>query len=77
MDQLEFHQTASRVAGNKEDKGSKAMAMAMATRVAGKPMATATKRTMAMATREAGEEEGNGKGNKSNGDGEEDGNGKQ
>jgi hypothetical protein len=45
-----------RVAGNKECKGSKAMAMAMAmaTRMAGKWSATATKRSMATATRVAG-----------------------
>ncbi len=63
-----------RVADNKEGEGDKAMAMA--TRVAGKWMAAATERVMAKATREVGKEEGNGKGNKSNGDGKEDGDGK-
>jgi hypothetical protein len=67
--------TAMRLAGDKEGKGGKGMAMA--TRVAGKRTATTTKRVIAMAARKAGEEEGNGKGNKSNGNGEEDGNGKQ
>jgi hypothetical protein len=42
-----------RVVGNKEGKGSKVMAMAMATRMAGTWSATATKRLMAMATRVA------------------------
>ncbi len=64
-----------RVAGKEEGKGGKAMAMA--TRVAGKRMATATKRVMAMKTREAGKEEGNGKGGKSNGNGKKDGDGEQ
>jgi hypothetical protein len=44
--------------------------MAMATRVASKRMAMATK------LREAGKEEGNGKGSKSDGGGKEDGDGK-
>ncbi len=43
-----------RVAGNKEGKGSKAMAMVMATRMAGKWSATAMTRLMALATRVAG-----------------------
>ena len=64
-----------RVAGDKEGKGGKAMVMA--TRVAGKQMATATKRAMARKTRQVDEDEGNGKGSKSNGDGKEDGNSKQ
>jgi hypothetical protein len=67
--------TAMRVAGIKEGKGGKAMAMA--TRVVGKQTATMTTRAMVTKTKEACEEEGNGKGNKSNGDGKEDGNGKQ
>ncbi len=46
-----------RVAGDKEGKGSKAMAMA--TRVAGERMATATKRAMAMKTRLGGAGGGN------------------
>ncbi len=46
-------------------------------RVMGKWTATATTRAMVTKTKEAGEEEGNGKGGKSNGDGEESGNGKQ
>jgi hypothetical protein len=66
---------AIRVAGNKEGKGGKAMAMA--TIVAGGQTVTATRRAMAMATKEVGEEEGNGKGNKSDVDGKEDGNSKQ
>jgi hypothetical protein len=60
---------AMRVAGNNEGKGGKAMAMA--TRVADELMAMATK------TREAGKEEVNGKGNKSNGNGKEDSNHEQ
>jgi hypothetical protein len=64
-----------RVAGNEEGKGG--MVMAMATRVAGKRTATAMKRAMSTATREVGKEEGNGKGDTSNGNGKEDGYGKQ
>jgi hypothetical protein len=64
-----------RVVGIKEGEGSKAMAMA--TRVAGERMATATTRAMVKKTKEAGEEEGNGKGGKSNGDGKKDGDCKQ
>ncbi len=41
-----------RVAGDEEGKGNKAMVMA--TRIAGKWTATATKRVMVMATRVAG-----------------------
>jgi hypothetical protein len=59
--------TAMRVAGDEEGEGGKAMATA--TRVAGERTATATKRAMATKTWEAGEEEGNGKGGKSCGDG--------
>jgi hypothetical protein len=66
---------AMRVAGAKEGKGGKVMAMG--TRVAGKQTATATTRAMVTKTKEVGEEEGNGKGSKSNGNGEEDGNGEQ
>ncbi len=66
---------AMRVAGKEEGKGGKAMAIAA--RVADNQTAMATKRAMLTATREAGEEEGNGKGDMSNGDGKEDGNGKQ
>jgi hypothetical protein len=51
--------------------------MVMAIRVVGEQMATALTRAMVTKTREAGEEEGNGKGGKSDGDGKEDGNGKQ
>jgi hypothetical protein len=51
--------------------------MAMATMVAGKQMEAARKRAMATKTREVGEEEGNGKGGKSNGNGKEEGNGKE
>jgi hypothetical protein len=63
-----------RVAGIKEGEGIK---MAMATRVAGKRTAMATTRAMVIKTKEVGEEEGNGKGSKSDGGGEEDGDGKQ
>jgi hypothetical protein len=49
----------------------------MATRVAGKRTATAQTRVMVTKTKEAGEEEGNDKGGKSNGNGEEDSTGKQ
>jgi hypothetical protein len=66
---------AMRVAGDEEGKGGKAVAIA--TRVAGKRTVMATRRAMAKATIEAGKEEGNGKGDKSNVDGNEDGNGKQ
>ncbi len=45
-----------RVAGDEEGKGSKALAMAMATRMAGKWSAMATKRSMAMVTRVAGKQ---------------------
>jgi hypothetical protein len=65
--------TAMRVAGIEQGEGSKVMVMA--TRMAGKWTAMAKMRVMVMKTKEAGEEEGNGKGSKSNGDGEEDGNG--
>jgi hypothetical protein len=64
-----------RVAVDKESKGSKAKAMA--TRVTCDRTATALKRVMATATREAGEEEGNGKGGKSHGDGDREGDGKE
>ncbi len=50
---------AMRVVGKEEGKDAKAMAMA--TRVAGKRTVVSTKRGMATKTREAGEEEGNGK----------------
>jgi hypothetical protein len=64
-----------RVAGNKEGKGGKAMAMA--TRVAGERTALLTKSAMAMKTREVSNEKGIGRGGKSSGDGEEDSNGVQ
>jgi hypothetical protein len=64
-----------RVVGVEQGEGGKAMAMA--TRVVGKWTAMAKTRVMATKTKEAGEEEGNGKGSKSNGNGEEDNNGKQ
>jgi hypothetical protein len=64
-----------RVVGKEGGESSKAMAMA--TRAAAEWMATLTKKAMATKTREAGEEEGNGKSDKSNGDGNEDGNCKQ
>jgi hypothetical protein len=67
--------SAMRVAGDEEGKGGKAMAMVI--REVGKRTATAMKRPMSTATREAGKEEGNGKGDTSNGDGEEDGDGEQ
>ncbi len=67
--------TTMRVVGGKESKGNKEMVIA--TRVMGKQTAMATKRVMATAMREAGEEEGNGKGGKSNhGKGNEEGDGK-
>jgi hypothetical protein len=64
-----------RVAGNKEGKGGKAMAMA--TRVAGERTAMLTKSAMATKTREVSNEKGIGRGGKSSGDGKEDGDGKQ
>jgi hypothetical protein len=65
-----------RVAGKEEGKGSKAMAMA--TQAACERTARLTKRAMAMKTREAGKEEGNGKkGSKRDGNGKEDGDGEQ
>jgi hypothetical protein len=66
---------AMRVAGDKEGECGKAIVMV--TRVVGKPTAMATKRVMLMAKREAGKEEGNGKGNTTNGDGKEDGDGER
>jgi hypothetical protein len=67
--------TAMRVAGCKKGEGGKAMAMA--TRVAGKWAVMATQRAMATKTREAGKEEGNSRGGKSNDDGEEESNGEK
>jgi hypothetical protein len=71
-----------RVAGDKEGNGEKAMKMAKrvagertATMVVGKGMATATKRAMTTKTREAGEEEENGKVGKTDDNGKEDGDG--
>jgi hypothetical protein len=61
--------TVMRMAGNEEGKGGKAMAMAA--RVAGKPTVTTTKWVMGTKTREAGKEEGDGKGSKSEDNGEE------
>jgi hypothetical protein len=46
---------AMRVAGDKEGEGSKVTAMA--TRVVGKQMVMATRRAVAIATREVGKEE--------------------
>ncbi len=46
----------------------------MATRVAGKRMAMATKRAMEIKTKELGKDEGNDKGGKSDGNGKEDSN---
>ncbi len=66
---------AMRVAGVKEGEGGKVMAMV--TRVAGKRMVTVTTRAMVTKMREASEEEGTGKGGKSDGNGKESGNGKQ
>jgi hypothetical protein len=66
---------AMRVADIKVCKGGKAMAMA--TRVAGKRMAMVTTRAMVKKMKDTGEEEGNGKGSKSDGDGKKDGDGKQ
>ncbi len=62
--------TTMRVVGNKEGKGSKAMAMA--TRVASERMAIAMKRAMATKTRETCKEEGNGRAGKSDSNGKED-----
>ena len=45
-----------RVAGNEEGKGRKAIAMAMATKMAGKCCVMGTKRSMAMATRVVGKQ---------------------
>ncbi len=67
--------TTMRVAGVKEGNGSKPIAMA--TRVAGKQTVFATTRAMLTKTKEAGEEEGNGKGSKSDGNGKKDSNGKR
>ncbi len=64
--------TVMRVAGIEEGEGGKGMAMV--TRVAGKQTVMATMRMM-VTTKEAGEEEGNGKGGKSDGDGKESGDG--
>ncbi len=50
--------------------------MAIATRVAGKRTATAMTWAILTKTKEAGEEEGNGKGSKSNGNGKESSDGK-
>jgi hypothetical protein len=58
-----------KVAGVKEGEGGKGIVMA--TRVAGAQMAMTTTRAMVTKTKEAGEEEGNGKGGKSNGDSKE------
>jgi hypothetical protein len=65
---------AMRVAGDKEGEGGKVMAMA--TRVASEQMVTLMKSAMATKTREVGNQEGIGRGSKSNGDGKEDSNGK-
>jgi hypothetical protein len=65
---------AMRVAGVKEGKCGKAMAMA--TRVVGEWMTTATTRAMVMKTKEVGEEEGNDKGSKRNGNGKDNSDGK-
>ncbi len=67
--------TTMRVMGDKKGKGDKAIAMA--TRVAGEGMVSATKRVIVMKRRELGKEEGNGEGGKSNGNGEKDGKSKQ
>jgi hypothetical protein len=67
--------TTMRVVGEEEGKGGKAMALA--TRVAGERMVTATKRVMVTKMREADKEEGNCKGGKSDGNGKEDGKGEQ
>jgi hypothetical protein len=66
---------AMRMAGIKEGEGGKAMVIA--TRVVGEGMATMTTRAMVTKTKEAGEEERNSKGGKSDGNGEEDGNREQ
>jgi hypothetical protein len=66
-----------RVVGNKEGEGGKAMAMAMATRVAGERTAMLMKSAMATKTREVSDEKGIGRGGRSSGNGEEDGDGEQ
>jgi hypothetical protein len=66
---------AMRVVGMKEGEGSKAMAMA--TRVAGEWRTTMTTRAMVTKMREASEEEGTGKGDKSDGNGKESSSGEQ
>jgi hypothetical protein len=65
---------AMRVVGVEEGKGGKGMVIA--TWVVGKGMAMTTTRAMVMNTKEVGEEEGNSKGGRSDGNGKEDGNGK-
>ncbi len=67
---------AMRVMRKEEAEGGKAMAMEMAMRVAGERMDILTKRVMTTKKREAGKEEGNCKGGKSDGNGEEDSDGK-
>jgi hypothetical protein len=66
---------AMRVVGEEDGEGGKAIALA--TRVVGEWMATATKRAMATKMREAGKDDGNCKGGKTNGEGKKDGNSKQ
>ncbi len=66
---------AMRVVGTKEGEGGKAIVMAK--RVVGKQIATAMMRVMVTKMKEVGEEEGNGKGSKSDCDGKEDRDGKQ
>jgi hypothetical protein len=64
-----------RVVGIKEGKGGKAMVIA--TWVADEGMATTMAWAMVTKTKEAGEEEGNSKGSKSDCNGKGDGNGKR
>ncbi len=66
---------AMRVVGKGEGKGGKAMAVA--SRVAGEQTAILTKSAMATKKRKVGQEEGIGRGSKSDGDRKKDGNGKQ
>ena len=66
-----------KVMGNKEGEGS--MAMVMVKKDGRQAMVTAKKRAVAMVTRMAGKDEGNGDGNsgKSNGNGNKEGNCKE
>ncbi len=64
-----------RVVGEEEGEGGRVMGVV--TKAVGEWTATAMKRVMVTKMKEAGKEEGNGKGVKSNGNGKDDGDGKQ